>query len=90
MDKLSLKSYGWKCVLGAEAVYILCLLGGFLPVRGGRGLELHHALFETLPGFTWINFGSILLGAFYMFAFAWIFAWYYVWMHNSSLVSKTK
>lgn len=82
---LSLIKYGWRCVLGAEVAYVICLAGGFLPLRNARGLELHHALFETLPGFTWLNFSSFLLGALYMFAFAWIFAWYYVWMHNDSL-----
>lgn len=84
--KLSLKKYGWKCVLGAEAVYFLCLSGGFLPLRTIRGMELHHATFETLPGFTWINVGSVILGAVYLFVFAWIFAWYFVWMHNTSLI----
>jgi len=43
------------------------------------------ALFEDLPGFTWINTGSVILGAVYMFVLAWIFAVYFVWMHNSSL-----
>jgi len=90
MEKLSLKSYGWKCVLGSEIVYALCLIGGFIPLRSIRGTELHHALFETLPGFAWISFDSVILGAFYMFIFAWIFAWYYVWMHNSSLINKNK
>lgn len=85
---LSLKRYGWLCVLGGEVVYALCLLGGFLPVRTGRGIELHHALFETLPGFTWITPGSAILGAAYVFVFSWIFAAYYVWMHNSSLNGK--
>ena len=88
MEKLSLRSYGWKCVLGAEVAYLLCLLGGFLPLRSSVGVALHHALFETLPGFTWINIPSVVLGAVYMFIFAWIFAWYYVWMHNSSLIRK--
>ena len=88
MGQLSLKSYGWKCVLGAEVVYVLCLLGGFLPLRSTAGLELHHTLFETLPGFTWITTGSFILGAVYMFIFAWIFGSYFVWMHNSSLISK--
>ena len=88
MEKLSLKSYGWKCVLGAEVVYVVCLLGGFLSFRSAQGIELHHRLFETLPGFVWISFGSFLLGVIYMFIFAWIFAWYYVWMHNSSLINK--
>ncbi len=89
MEKLSLKSYGWKCILGGEVVYVLCLLGGFLPIRSARGVELHHALFETLPGFTWINAGSVVLGLVYVFVFAWVFAWYYVWMHNSSLVKTS-
>ncbi len=86
MGKLSLKKYGWKCVLGSEIVYFICLIGGFLPIRSARGVELHHAIFETLPGFTWISPGSIILGAVYMFVLSWIFAWYLVWMHNSSLV----
>ena len=88
MEQLSLKKYVWKCVLGTEIAYALCLMGGFLPIRSVRGLELHHTLFETLPGFTWINFSSVMLGAVYMFFFAWIFGLYYVWMHNSSLERK--
>lgn len=86
--ELSLKSYGWKCVLGTEVAYILCFMGGFLPWRSAAGLQLHHALFETLPGFTWINWGSVILGAVYLFLFAWIFAWYFVWMHNTSFVKN--
>lgn len=87
---LSLKRYGWLCVLGAEVVYVLCLLGGLLPWRASRAIELHHALFETLPGFIWFNFGSFILGAAYMFVFGWIFAAYMVWMHNTSLVQDKK
>lgn len=86
--KLSLKSYGWKCVLGAEIAYFVCLFGGLLAIRSVKGSELHHALFETLPGFTWLNTGSVLFGVFYMFIFAWIFGAYFVWMHNSSLINK--
>ncbi|OWK26883.1 MAG: hypothetical protein US76_02110 [Parcubacteria group bacterium GW2011_GWA2_38_13b] len=85
---LSFKSYGWKCVLGAEAAYVLCVLGGFLPLRSVQGIELHHRLFETLPGFVWFSFGSFMLGAVYVFVFSWIFAFYFVWMHNSSLINK--
>ena len=72
--QLSLKSYGWKCVLGGEVVYVLCVLGGFLPLRSVAGIQLHHTIFETLPGFMWISVGSFILGAFYIFVFAWIFA----------------
>lgn len=82
---LSLKRYRWLCVLGAEVAYAACLIGGFLPIRTAGGIELHHQLFETLPGFVWINVQSVFLGAAYIFAFAWIFGSYFVWMHNTSL-----
>jgi len=88
MSKFSLKKYGWRCVLGAEVVYILCLLGGLLPWRSAEGIRIHHALFETLPGFTWISLGSAILGAIYVFIFSWIFAWYMVWMLNSSIIKE--
>lgn len=83
---LSLKRYGWMCVLGGQVVYWACLFGGYLPWRTIRGIELHHALFETLPWFSWGNWSSYLWGAVLMFVFSWIFAWYIVWMHNFSLV----
>ena len=83
---LSLKRYRWLCVLGAGVAYFLCLLGDFLPIRTAAGIELHHRIFETLPGFVWLNTQSVILGAFYMFAFAWIFGSYFVWMHNTSLI----
>ena len=85
---LSLKLYGWKCVLGAEVVYVLCVLGGFLPLRSAAGIQLHHTIFETLPGFTWGTISGVIIGAVDLFVFAWIFASYFVWMHNSSLIRK--
>lgn len=88
MEKLSLQSYGWKCVLGMEVVYTVCLVGGLLPWRTPAGMQLHHTLFEMLPGFTWISFGSFILGAVYVFVLAWVFAWYMVWMYNSSLIGR--
>lgn len=88
MQQLSLRSYGWKCVLGGEILFVLCWLGGFLPFRSEAGISLHHQLFETFPGVTWGAFGSFILMAVYIFVFSWILAWYYVWMHNSSLINK--
>jgi len=85
MGKLSLRPYGWKCVLGSEIAYALCIAGGYLPLRTPRGTQIHHALFETFPGFVWGDVGSIVLGAGYIFVFAWIVAWYMVWMHNTSM-----
>lgn len=85
---LSLKSYGWKRALGSEIIYFVCLLGGFLPLRSVEATQLHHLFFETLPGFSWLDAGSVILGAIYFFIFAWIFAWYFVWMHNSGLIKQ--
>jgi hypothetical protein len=87
---LSLKRYGWLCVLGGEVAYLVCLAGGYLPLRTTRAMELHRALFETLPGFVWGSVTSIFLGAVYVFVFAWIFAAYFVWMHNTSLITPEK
>ena len=87
---LSLKRYGWLCVLGGEIAYAICLAGGYLPLRTANGTQVHHALFETLPGFVWGNVASMFLGAVYVFVFAWIFAAYIVWMHNTSLVTVEK
>lgn len=85
---LSLKRFGWLSALGSEIAYLICLAGGYLPLRTSRGMELHRAMFETFPGFAWGTVGGVVLGAVYAFVFAWIFASYFVWMHNSSLVSK--
>ena len=80
---LSMKRYRWLCVLDGEVAYLLCLLGGMLPLRSNAGTEVHY---ETLPGFVWITPASAALGAAYVFAFAWVFGSYMVWMHNSSLI----
>ena len=88
MEHLSLKSYGWKCVLGMEIVYVGCLTYGSLFLTG-KAQELHHSIFELFPGFSWGNVGSYILTGAYFFIMAWIFATYMVWMHNSSLVKNS-
>lgn len=85
MERLSFGSYVSKCVLGGELVYLVCLLGGFIPLRSLAATELHHRLFETLPGFVWGSMGSYVLGAVYTLVFSLIVGTYMVWMHNSSL-----
>lgn len=85
---LSLRRYRWLCVLGAEVAYFACLVGGFLPIRTAAGIELHHKIFETLPGFVWLNVQSVILGAVYMLGFAWIVGSYFVWMHNTSVIDS--
>lgn len=86
MDKLSFKSYVWKCILGGELAYLVCLFGGFLPFRSAEAESLHHSLFEIFPGFTWVSAGSVIIGAIYVLVFSLIFGAYYVWMHNSSMI----
>ncbi len=88
MEKLSFKSYVSKCIFGSEVVYFACLSGGLIPMRPPEISQLHHSLFELLPGFVWINAGSIILGAVYMLIFSAVFGWYMVWMHNSSLIKE--
>ena len=101
MEKLSLKSYVSKCALGAEIFYVACIIFGFTlgtrvldAVAGSfgdiSGATLHHELFNLLPGFTWISFGSFIVGAIDIAIFAVIFGWYMVWMYNSSLVREAK
>jgi hypothetical protein len=87
MGKLSLKSYGWKCVLGIELVYVACLSYGSLFLTG-KAQDLHHSIFELFPGFIWGNVVSYVLIGVYFFVMAWIFAWYMVWMHNSSMINE--
>ncbi len=64
-----------------EIAYVVCLIGGHLPLR----TELHHTLLETLPGFTWGSFGSVIWGAILLGLLAVVAGSYMVWMHNSSL-----
>lgn len=80
---LSLKRYGWLCVLGIEALYALCYFYGyFIPANL---TNLHRSLFELLPGVYLGGVLGFLAGATDLFLFAWIVAWYMVWMHNYSL-----
>ena len=81
--KFSLSNYGGRCVVGAVVFYLFCLLYG--SSLTGADADLHHSIFEMIPGFTWINLGSTVLGAIEIFFFAWIFAAYMVWMLNSSM-----
>jgi hypothetical protein len=87
---LSLRRYGWLCVLGGEVSYFICVAGGYLPLRSSKGMELHKTLFETFPGVVWGTVSGVVLGGVYVFALSWIFAWYFVWMHNTSLTSGEK
>jgi hypothetical protein len=81
---LSIKKYALLCVLGGEIAYTACLLYG--TTLSGRAAELHHAIFELFPGFTWISFGSWLAGAATVAIWSALGGAYIAWMHNKSLV----
>jgi hypothetical protein len=80
---LSKTKYSGLCVLGAEVFYVLCIAYGSL--LSGKARELHHALFELIPGFAWGNPLSMLWGAVLLGIFALVAGWYIAWMHNASL-----
>jgi hypothetical protein len=54
----------------------------------GKAAELHHSLFELLPGFTWGTSNGLLVGAVDVLVISLIFGWYIAWMHNYSLLKK--
>jgi hypothetical protein len=80
---LAKTKYAWLCVLGTAIFYVLCIAYGL--VLSGKAMELHHDLFELIPGFVWGNPVRMVWGAVYLGVFAWIGGWYIAWMHNSSL-----
>jgi hypothetical protein len=83
---LSKTKYSGLCVAGTEVFYALCIAYGSLLV--GKAQELHHSLFELLPGVTWGNPLSLVWGAVALGVFALIVGWYVAWMHNVSLLTK--
>ena len=82
---LSTTKYAALCVLGLEIFYVLCLGYGLL--LSAKAQELHHALFELIPGFVWGNLVSVVWGAVYMAILGWIVGWYIAWMHNASMIT---
>jgi hypothetical protein len=85
---LSKTKYSGLCVAGIEVFYVLCLIYGSLLV--GRAQEIHHSLFELLPGVAWGDPLSLIWGAVLLGLFALIVGWYVAWMHNVSLLPETK
>lgn len=84
MKGLSIQRYAGLCILGGEVAYAACLLYG--ATLTGSAAELHHSFFELLPGFTWINVGSIIAGAVTVAVWSGIGGAYVAWMHNRSIV----
>lgn len=83
MGKLSIAKYAGLCVIGGEIAYTVCMVyGNFLSGKAG---ELHLALFQLLPGFSGMNFGSWFIGAISVAVWSGLGGAYIAWMHNVSL-----
>ncbi|MEK7084449.1 MAG: hypothetical protein AAB932_04405 [Patescibacteria group bacterium] len=83
MHILSIKTYALLCILGGEVAYTACLLYG--TTLSGKAAELHHAMFELLPGFAWMSFGSWFAGAISIAIWSGIGGAFIAWMHNVSV-----
>lgn len=83
MGKVSVKKYAALCVLGGEIAYTACLLYG--TQLTGKAATLHHAIFELMPGFTWLGTGSFIAGAVTVAVWSGVGGVYIAWMHNVSL-----
>lgn len=83
MGKLSIGKYAGLCVLGGEIAYTVCIVYG--TTLTGKAAELHHALFELFPGFSWLGFGSYIAGAVSVVLWSGIGGAYVAWMHNVSI-----
>ena len=64
-----------------DNLFCLSFLADFYHYVRQGALELHHAIFETIPGFAWISFEAYCSAQFICSYSRWIFAWYFVWMH---------
>ena len=85
---LSRTQYAVLCVLGMEVFYALCISYGVL--LSGKSMELHHDLFELIPGMVWGNLLSMVWGALYVGILAWVGGWCIAWMHDASLIGGAK
>lgn len=86
MEKLSLKSYVWKCVIGLELAFVGCLI--YAVILTGASKEVMIKFLEYIPGFVWGSVAGFIFGAFWIGVMALVFGSYMVWMHNSSLINK--
>lgn len=83
MGKLSLGKYAGLCVLGGEIAYTVCMAyGSFL---SSNAKALHLSLFQLLPGFSGMNFGSWIAGAITIAIWSGLGGLFIAWMHNISL-----
>lgn len=66
--------------------YVLCVLFGLLvSVR-----PLHHELFELLPGFTWLDWPSFIVGLLWSIAAGWYVALVFAPLFNYCMSRKDR
>jgi hypothetical protein len=71
----------WTMSLGCwmAATFTICVLGGVI----APGLPIPHRTLELLlPGFTWISFGSFVLGLVETFLYGFYARWLCASLHN--------
>ncbi len=83
MGKLSVKKYAGLCIVGGEIAYTACMMYGVW--LSGKAAELHTALFQLLPGFSNMNFGSWFVGGISIAVWSGLGGAYIAWMHNASI-----
>ena len=81
----SYQSYIWKCVLGSEIIYVLCMVyRAFVAVEL---LPLHDNLLRLMPGFSLTPAGIVIAGI-GIAVYSAVFGAYMVWMLNSSVAKQ--
>ena len=68
--RLALIPMGWSLSLLLAISYVLCVGLGLIWWDAG----LHQPWLQFLPGFTWLSWGSALLGLVETFAYGWYIA----------------
>ena len=77
-NRVPVKAAGLALSVFFVISYVLCLLYGLLPID----TELHHGLFELLPGFTWFTWPSFFMGVIWSVVFAWYIALVLIPLYN--------
>lgn len=70
LNRIPITPFGLSLSLFFAISYVLCVLFGLFV----SGSNLHHELFELLPGFTWLTWPSFFVGLIWSIAAAWYVA----------------
>ncbi|MEZ5830134.1 MAG: DUF5676 family membrane protein [Dongiaceae bacterium] len=76
--RLALVPLGWSISLLFAISYVLCIALGLIWWDFG----MHQPWLQFLPGFTWLNLGSFILGLAESFAYGWYVALIFTPLYN--------